>query len=107
MKIVGYFIILLVAMCFTFSAADQIVSNKCCGPNERFKLCASLCEPQCQPIIPIVKLFRCSAGCRMGCTCKNGLVRHPDGRCVHYTKCPTAEGTTLVPRFVTENFHGF
>uniref|UniRef100_A0A023EEJ9 Putative trypsin inhibitor like cysteine rich domain protein n=1 Tax=Aedes albopictus TaxID=7160 RepID=A0A023EEJ9_AEDAL len=86
---VVFFVLLLVIF---LNCSEAKSAKACChGRNEQFTLCGSRCEPQCSN--PIAESFRCPSGCHVGCTCKRGFVRHPNGSCVKPAHCPSPSTT--------------
>uniref|UniRef100_A0A023ECL5 Putative trypsin inhibitor like cysteine rich domain protein n=1 Tax=Aedes albopictus TaxID=7160 RepID=A0A023ECL5_AEDAL len=85
------FSVLLLVVLFHVDEAKS--AKACCrGRNEQFTLCSSRCEPQCSN--PLKESSHCPSGCHVGCTCKRGFVRHPNGSCVKPSQCPSTSTTT-------------
>ncbi|CAL1298894.1 unnamed protein product [Larinioides sclopetarius] len=57
-----------------------------CGENERYSGCGTACPLTCDNFDNPPKI--CPAMCRIGCECKKGYIRSPDGRCVTPEDCP-------------------
>ncbi|VDK27030.1 unnamed protein product, partial [Anisakis simplex] len=65
------------------SPLGRIVRQVGCKKNEDFKVCSSLCEPNCEP-----ENKPCPRGCGAPkCQCRPGFVRNGE-KCTKPKKCP-------------------
>ncbi|RWS21546.1 zonadhesin-like protein, partial [Leptotrombidium deliense] len=56
-----------------------------CRDDEEFVTCGSACADTCYNYKNELRM--CTLQCVVGCACKNGLVRHSNGSCVHAIEC--------------------
>ncbi|XP_068618089.1 keratin-associated protein 9-3-like [Battus philenor] len=73
----------------------ECLPQSCPDPSEEY-VCRYGCEPRCDDRACGVRFRRCV----LGCHCKLGLRRHPDGRCVTPDQCKT-KSEALPPKLET------
>ncbi|XP_039439707.1 zonadhesin-like [Culex pipiens pallens] len=58
-----------------------------CGPQEVYRECGSACPPTCRNVLNPNLEIACIDKCVAGCFCRDGLVRHHNGKCVSPKQC--------------------
>uniref|UniRef100_A0A5S6QQY0 TIL domain-containing protein n=1 Tax=Trichuris muris TaxID=70415 RepID=A0A5S6QQY0_TRIMR len=69
----------------------EIIQEKQCGENEEFTRCGSACPDTCDDVLHPEKNRECIYVCVIGCQCKSGFVRGPDGKCIPESDCRNTE----------------